>query len=144
MVKCRFDKKFKARDSIKGRRLGKNKWRKISKKRWSDSKKLSFNEYLSLKRKDDIILNKLLSKASIEDEQITSSYLEIREQKVPLDNNNNNKNGKKLDAKLEKVEDNNIFDEKKEKENTRMNSIIEEENKEDEKVKINDENKEVE
>ena len=63
---------------------------------------------------------------------------------MPLDNNNNNKNGKKLDAKLEKVEDNNIFDEKKEKENIRMNSIIEEENKEDEKVKINDENKEVE
>ncbi len=77
MVKCKFDKKFKARDSIKGRRVEKNKLRKISKKRWSDRKKLSFNEYISLKRKDDIILNKLLSKANIEDEQIISSFLEI-------------------------------------------------------------------
>ena len=41
--------------------------------------------------------------------------------------------------------DNNIFDEKNDKEeNTRMISIIEEENKEDEKVKMNDENKKVE
>ena len=143
MVKCKFDKIFKERDSKKGRRPERNKLRKIAKERWSHRKKLFFIDYLSSKRKDDIILNKLLSKSNIEDEQISSSYLEILEHKVPLDDNKN-KNGKNLDVKFDKgrIEDNNIFDEKNEnEENTRMNSIIEEEKKEDEKVKMNDENK---